>query len=72
MSLKIKGTNAHGHIGWFTYYCRICNRRLKIGSDLVYRCPKDEKKLQAYFCEADARGLKFKCPHCGSELELMS
>lgn len=30
--------------------------------------PKCEKKYSAYFCEADKRGVKGKCPYCGTEL----
>jgi DNA-directed RNA polymerase subunit RPC12/RpoP len=68
MSIKGRGSAAYGHIGWVQVYCRICNRKLKMGTDIVYKCPKCEKKYRAYFCEADARGLKYRCPYCGSEL----
>ncbi|MEM0015450.1 MAG: hypothetical protein QW281_02015 [Saccharolobus sp.] len=68
MSIRIRGTNAYGHLGWLRVYCRICNRKLIIGTDIVYKCPKCEKKYAAYFCEADKRGLKGKCPYCGAEL----
>ncbi|MFP3233026.1 MAG: hypothetical protein RXR08_04895 [Sulfolobaceae archaeon] len=68
MSIKGRGSTAYGHIGWVQVYCRICNRKLKMGTDIVYKCPKCEKKYMAYFCEADARGLKYRCPYCGSEL----
>ncbi len=68
MSLRNKGSNAYGHIGWLTVKCTICNRSLLIGTDVVYKCPKCEKKYKAYFCEADKRGLKGKCPYCGTEL----
>ena len=63
MSVRIKGSNAYGHLGWITKYCRICNRKLKVGIDVVYKCPKCEKVYNAYFCEADARGLHHKCPY---------
>jgi phage FluMu protein Com len=52
MSVRIKGSNAYGHLGWITKYCRICNRKLKVGIDVVYKCPKCEKVYNAYFCEA--------------------
>ncbi|MEJ2780769.1 hypothetical protein WIW89_07710 [Stygiolobus sp. CP850M] len=68
MSIKGRGSTAYGHIGWVQVYCRICNRKLKMGTDIVYKCPKCGKKYRAYFCEADARGLKYRCPYCGSEL----
>ncbi|AWR94963.1 hypothetical protein [Acidianus brierleyi] len=68
MSLRTKGIDAYGHMGWFTVHCRICNRSLRIGIDVVYKCPKCEKKYNAYFCEADKRTLKGKCPYCGSDL----
>ncbi|BBD72711.1 hypothetical protein HS1genome_1100 [Sulfodiicoccus acidiphilus] len=68
MSLRIKGTNSHGSLGWFEVNCRICNTTLRIGTDLVYVCPKDEKRYHAYFCEACKRGVKGKCPYCSTEL----
>ncbi len=68
MSIRIRGSNAYGHLGWVTKYCRICNRKLRVGIDVVYKCPKCETKYGAYFCEADKRTLHGKCPYCGSEL----
>lgn len=68
MSIRIRGSNAYGHLGWVTKYCRICNRKLRVGIDVVYKCPKCETKYNAYFCEADKRTLHGKCPYCGTEL----
>ncbi|MGC9105653.1 MAG: hypothetical protein ACP5HQ_04430 [Thermoprotei archaeon] len=68
MSIRIRGSNAYGHLGWVTKYCRICNRKIRVGIDVVYKCPKCEKTYNAYFCQADARGLHYRCPYCGSEL----
>ncbi|EZQ06852.1 MULTISPECIES: hypothetical protein [Acidianus] len=68
MSLKAKGSEAYGHLGWFQVKCRICATTLTVGIEVVYKCPKCEKKYNAYFCEADKRTLKGKCPYCGTEL----
>ncbi len=65
---RIKGVNAQGHLGWVTVRCRICNRKLDVTKHPVYKCPKCEKKYQAYFCEADARVLHYKCPYCRTPL----
>jgi len=77
----LKGTNAWGHIGWVTVYCRVCGRRLSLtgqkpGSarkiEVVYYCPKCAERYGAYFCAADARALKYRCPFCGGRLEIAS
>lgn len=73
---KVRGVNAMGHLGWTTVRCRVCGRLLDMtgqrpGSrrfDVVYMCPKCATKYGAYFCSADARSLKYKCPFCGSDL----
>lgn len=66
-----KGVNSMGHIGWVRVKCRICARTLFIGRDIVYHCPKCVKTHDAYFCEADYKRLKGRCPFCGSELKLI-
>ncbi len=66
-----KGVNAMGHIGWVRRKCRICARTLIIGRDMVYHCPKCSKDRDAFFCEADYKRLKGRCPFCGSELKLV-
>lgn len=43
--LEVKGTNAYGHLGWFEVYCSICDRTLRLGIDVVYKCPKCEKNI---------------------------
>jgi len=68
--LKPRGTNAAGHKGWYEVKCRICAKKLYIGDDPVYHCPKCYQKYEAYFCEAHARKLHMKCPYCGSDLRL--
>jgi len=72
---KLRGTNAMGHLGWITVRCRVCGRLLdlsgqKPGSrkfEVVYACPKCAAKLGAYFCSADARSLKYRCPFCSAD-----
>lgn len=76
MSIRIRGSNSYGHVGWLSYKCAICSTTVVVGSpiphrSIAYRCPKDMTKFNAYFCEADARGLKYKCPYCGSDLEMV-
>ncbi|BCU68348.1 hypothetical protein HS7_17850 [Sulfolobales archaeon HS-7] len=68
MSIRMKGTNAYGHSGWLTHKCVICSRSIRVGGTIIYTCPKDAEKLRAYFCEADARNVKYKCPFCGEQL----
>ena len=75
-----KGTNALGHPGWTRVKCRICAATLDITGqapggrkfELVYYCPKCAEDYEAYFCRADARSLKYKCPYCRGELKLLS
>ncbi|MFP3402760.1 MAG: hypothetical protein RXN87_04380 [Acidilobus sp.] len=75
---KMRGVNAMGTLGWTTVRCRICGRLLDLSGqrpdsrrfEPVYMCPKCAKTLDAYFCAADARSLKYRCPFCGSELVL--
>jgi len=64
----LQGVNTAGHKGWVTVRCRLCGRKLDITRDIVYVCPKCRETQNAYFCEAHARKLKYKCPFCGSEL----
>jgi len=62
------GINAAGHLGWITKRCSICNRRLLVGKEPVYACPKCSKIRGAHFCSGDYKVLHGKCPYCGSEL----
>lgn len=66
--VKLLGNNACGHLGWVTKYCSICSRKLVVGSNAIYTCPKCGHTLNAYFCLADYRRLHGKCPYCKSEL----
>lgn len=69
---KAKGINTHGHLGWVTVKCRICAAKLDVTKRLVYRCPQCYvDPVRAYFCEADARRLRYKCPFCGKKLETL-
>ena len=76
----IKGMNAMGHAGWITVRCRVCWMKLSLTgyhpgtrrTEPVYACPNCAKDLGAYFCRADAKALKYRCPFCGSELSLVS
>ncbi len=69
----LKGTNSPGHKGWTHVKCRICGKELDlfraIDTGDVYYCPKCAKTRGAYFCAADAKRLKYRCPYCGSELK---
>ncbi|MCE4603717.1 MAG: hypothetical protein F7B20_01980 [Aeropyrum sp.] len=75
-----QGTNAMGHEGWTRVRCRVCATYMDITGqppggrkiDLVYACPKCARDYNAYFCRADARSLKYRCPFCGSELVVIS
>ena len=64
----LAGTNAGGHLGWIVKRCIICNRRLIVGKEVIYTCPKCSKITSAYFCSGDYRALHGRCPFCGSEL----
>ncbi|MEM0340628.1 MAG: hypothetical protein QXN05_00415 [Acidilobaceae archaeon] len=71
----LKGANAMGHTGWFTVKCRICATPLdllgsigKSKKQIAYVCPKCRTTVEAYFCHACSRTVKYKCPYCGSKL----
>lgn len=64
------GVNASGHEGWIRFYCRICNKKMRVGTEPIYFCPKCAQSREAYFCLADYKKLKGKCPYCDSELQL--
>ena len=67
--VSLMGTNAGGHLGWLTKRCRICNKKLVVGKDVVYICPKCSKAgRDVCFCPGDYKVLHGKCPYCGSEL----
>ncbi len=65
----LKGVNAPGHKGWSTARCSICNKKLDLFNAVeyhdVYVCPKCGK----FFCAADARRVKYRCPYDGVELQ---
>ncbi len=65
---ELRGINAGGHMGWITKRCAICYRRLIVNKETIYYCPKCSEKIQAYFCEGDAKVLHGKCPYCRSDL----
>jgi len=69
--LRPRGTNASGHRGWYEVKCRICAKKMYIGDDIIYHCPKCAQKYNAYFCLADAKRLHMRCPYCSSELTLV-
>ncbi len=65
----LKGVNAGGHLGWATKRCTVCGRKLIVGKDIIYTCPKCRAKgKEVYFCAGDYRALHGRCPYCGSEL----
>ncbi|MEM0355463.1 MAG: hypothetical protein QXT88_01045 [Desulfurococcaceae archaeon] len=69
-----KGVNKAGHRGWSTVYCRICNKKLDIfkAYDLknIYYCEKCRSSgIEAYFCDAHARNLHYRCPYCRNSLK---
>jgi len=65
-----KGITAGGHLGWATKRCAICNRRMVVGKDVIYYCPKCSKGDEGvYFCSGDHRALHGRCPYCGTELK---
>jgi predicted RNA-binding Zn-ribbon protein involved in translation (DUF1610 family) len=37
--------------------------------EVVYYCPDCARDYGAYFCHADARMLKYRCPFCGKPLK---
>jgi len=68
--VSLMGTNAGGHLGWIQKRCAICNRKLIVGKDRVYQCPRCVKLgIPAYFCEADYRVVHGRCPYCRTELK---
>uniref|UniRef100_A0A7C4H7J8 Uncharacterized protein n=1 Tax=Ignisphaera aggregans TaxID=334771 RepID=A0A7C4H7J8_9CREN len=69
--IKPRGCNASGHKGWIELKCRLCAKKLYIGDDTIYVCPKCGSKYEAYFCIADAKKFHMKCPYCGSDLNLL-
>ena len=65
----LRGINAGGHLGWATKRCSICGRRLIVGKDPIYTCPKCASKgREVYFCAGDYKVLQGKCPYCRSQL----
>ncbi|MEM1620242.1 MAG: hypothetical protein QXU97_01970 [Fervidicoccaceae archaeon] len=65
---RARGINAMGHLGWVTKKCAVCSIKLDISKRLVYYCDKCSKTLNAFFCEADAKRLRYRCPYCGEKL----
>jgi len=65
---RILGVNAQGHLGWVTVKCAVCATKMDVTRRVVYRCPECSKHFDAYFCEADARLLRYKCPYCRERL----
>ena len=65
----LKGINAPGHKGWSTVKCSICKKKLDlfeaIDTGEVYVCTK----CNSFFCIADARRVKYRCPYDGAELQ---
>ncbi len=66
--VKLLGTNSAGHLGWVLKRCNICNRKLVVGNDAVYACPKCGSTANVYYCLADYKRLRGKCPYCKSDL----
>ncbi|OYT40310.1 MAG: hypothetical protein B6U89_02490 [Desulfurococcales archaeon ex4484_58] len=69
-----KGVNKAGHPGWTRVKCAICNRDLDlfraVDEKNVYYCEECVRKgRNAYFCDAHARNLHFRCPYCRNELK---
>lgn len=62
--LRPRGANSMGHKGWHEFKCAICAKKLYIGDTVTFKCPK----CDTYFCEADAKRLRYRCPYCGSDL----
>ncbi len=69
--LRPRGAWATGHKGWYEVKCSICAKKLYLGDDIVYWCPKCGPKYGIYYCRADAKRLHGKCPFCGTELVLV-
>jgi len=69
---KIKGANAHGHLGWVTVRCRICARLEDYTRAVIYVCPECMKKIPAYYCSSCAKVLHYKCPYCKTPLVTLS
>lgn len=69
--IKPRGCNSSGHRGWIEVKCRICAKKLYIGDDIIYKCPKCGENLGAYFCIPDAKKVGMHCPYCGNELKLV-
>lgn len=65
----LKGINAPGHKGWTTVKCSICKKQLDlfdaVESGDAYVCPK----CNSFFCAADAKRVKYRCPYCRVELQ---
>uniref|UniRef100_A0A7C5USE8 Uncharacterized protein n=1 Tax=Ignisphaera aggregans TaxID=334771 RepID=A0A7C5USE8_9CREN len=70
MMLKPRGCNSSGHKGWYEVKCRICAKKIYLGDDIIYYCPKCAQKYDAYFCLADAKRVYMRCPYCEGELQL--
>ncbi|PUA33323.1 MAG: hypothetical protein B7O98_02525 [Zestosphaera tikiterensis] len=64
----LKGVTAGGHLGWATKRCVVCNRKMVVGKDVVYVCPKCGKGTKIYVCAGDYKALQGKCPYCGTPL----
>ncbi|MCC6046786.1 MAG: hypothetical protein LM571_01145 [Desulfurococcaceae archaeon] len=69
--VKLRGSNAGGHLGWATRRCAICSKSLAVGENEVYFCPTCSERYGTYFCSSDARTLHYRCPYCGRSLELL-
>lgn len=69
--IKPRGCNASGHKGWVEVKCRICAKKLYIGDDIIYTCPRCGNVREAHFCISDAKKVQMKCPYCGNDLKLL-
>jgi hypothetical protein len=65
---KLIGSNAGGNLGWVIKYCKICNKKLVVGVNAIYVCPKCTPTLNTYYCLAEYKRLHGKCPYCRSDL----
>ncbi|MGC9148348.1 MAG: hypothetical protein ACP5GI_02755 [Sulfolobales archaeon] len=70
MPMTMLGVNTKGHRGWVILRCGICNKKLYVGEDIIYICPNCSKTRKVVFCKACARITHYKCPYCGTELQL--